>query len=76
LLRDQFVVTQRGKHAWQADSINIVAKLHITQTADKIIISAREEVQISGGGSYVRFNQGALSTAPTARLWRTQPAIR
>jgi hypothetical protein len=42
LHRRQFVVTHRDKQAWQADSIDILAKQHITQTADKIIISARE----------------------------------
>jgi len=42
------------------DSINVLAKLQITQTADKIIISARDEVQISGGGSYVKFNKGGI----------------
>lgn len=43
-----------------SDSVNVLAKLQITHTADKIIISAREEVQIGGGGSYVRFNKGGI----------------
>ncbi|WP_267874931.1 DUF2345 domain-containing protein [Massilia sp. Root335] len=43
-----------------SDSINVLAKLQITQTADKIIISARDEVQISGGGSYVKFSKAGI----------------
>ena len=37
------------------DSVNILAKLNITQTANRITISAKEEVVINGGGSYARF---------------------
>jgi type VI secretion system secreted protein VgrG len=43
-----------------SDSINVLAKLQITQTADKIIISARDEVQICGGGSYVKFSKAGI----------------
>lgn len=42
------------------DSINVLAKLNITQTADKIVISAREEVLISGAGSYVKFSAAGI----------------
>jgi type VI secretion system secreted protein VgrG len=39
-----------------ADGVNILAKLKITQTANSIAISAKEEVVINGGGSYIKFN--------------------
>lgn len=39
-----------------SDSINLLAKLNITQSANKITITAKEEVVIIGGTSYVRFN--------------------
>lgn len=43
-----------------SDSINILAKLNITHSADRITISAREEVLINGGGSYVKFTAGGI----------------
>ncbi|WP_317202578.1 type VI secretion system Vgr family protein [Janthinobacterium sp.] len=42
------------------DSINILAKLNITQTANRITITAKEEVVINGGGSYTRYNAGGI----------------
>ena len=39
-----------------SDSINLLAKLNITQSANTITITAKKEVVIVGGGSYVRFN--------------------
>jgi type VI secretion system secreted protein VgrG len=39
-----------------SDNINLLAKLSITQTANRITITAKEEVVINGGGSYVKFN--------------------
>ncbi|HWW99884.1 MAG TPA: type VI secretion system Vgr family protein [Collimonas sp.] len=42
------------------DSINLLAKLNITQTANRIKITAKEEVVINGGGSYVKFNAGGI----------------
>ena len=42
------------------ESINILAKLNITQTANRITISAKEEVVINGGGSYARFSAGGI----------------
>jgi type VI secretion system secreted protein VgrG len=39
-----------------SDSINLLAKLSITHTANRITISAKEEVVINGGGSYVKFS--------------------
>lgn len=38
------------------NSINILAKLNITQTANRITITAKEEIIINGGGSYVKLN--------------------
>ncbi|MEM4990625.1 DUF2345 domain-containing protein, partial [Collimonas sp. H4R21] len=43
-----------------SDSINLLAKLNITQTANRITISAKEELVINGGGSYVKFNAGGI----------------
>jgi type VI secretion system secreted protein VgrG len=42
------------------DSINLLAKLNITQTATRITIRAKEEVMINGGGSYAKFNAGGI----------------
>jgi type VI secretion system secreted protein VgrG len=47
------------------ESINVLAKLNITQTANRITISAKEEVVINGGGSYARFAAGALEMGTT-----------
>lgn len=42
------------------NSINLLAKLEITQTADKITITAKEEVVINGGTSYSRWNNTGI----------------
>jgi len=42
------------------DSLNLVAKLNITQTANRIIISAKEEILINGGGSYVKLSASGI----------------
>lgn len=42
------------------DSVNILAKLNITHTANRITISAKEEVVINGGGSYAKFSAGGI----------------
>jgi type VI secretion system secreted protein VgrG len=42
------------------DSINILAKLTITQTANRITISAKEEVVVNGGGSYTKYNAAGI----------------
>lgn len=47
------------------DSINVLAKLNITQTANKIVISAKEEVQINGAGSYVKFSAAGIEHGTT-----------
>lgn len=43
-----------------SDSVNVLAKLNITQTANRITISAKEEVVINGGGSYAKFSAGGI----------------
>jgi len=42
------------------DSINMLAKLNITHTANRISIIAKEEVVINGGGSYVKYNAAGI----------------
>jgi type VI secretion system secreted protein VgrG len=42
------------------DSCHVLAKLNITHTANKIVISAKEDILINGGGSYVRFSAGGI----------------
>jgi type VI secretion system secreted protein VgrG len=41
-------------------SINLLAKLNITHIANRITITAKEEVLINGGGSYTRWNAGGI----------------
>jgi type VI secretion system secreted protein VgrG len=43
-----------------SDNIKLLAKLEITHTANRITISAKEEVVINGGGSYVIFAAGGI----------------
>ncbi|NKI69715.1 type VI secretion system tip protein VgrG [Collimonas pratensis] len=50
-----------------SDSINLLAKLNITQTANRITISAKEEVVINGGGSYVKHNAGGIEYGTNGR---------
>ncbi len=42
------------------DNIRLLAKLDITHTANRITISAKEEVVINGGGSYAKFSAGGI----------------
>ena len=42
------------------DSINILAKLNITHTANRITITAKEEVVINGGTSFSRWNAAGI----------------
>jgi type VI secretion system secreted protein VgrG len=44
------------------DSINILAKLNISHTANRITITAKEELLLNGGGSYTRWNGGGVET--------------
>ncbi|WP_371884773.1 type VI secretion system Vgr family protein [Caballeronia sp. S22] len=48
------------------DSINLLAKLNVTVTANRITISAKEEVEIVGGGSYTRWSLGGVRTGTSA----------
>jgi type VI secretion system secreted protein VgrG len=47
------------------DSINVLAKLNITHSANRITISAKEEVVINGAGSYVKFNAAGIEHGTT-----------
>ena len=42
------------------DSVNILAKLDITHTANRITITAKEEVVINGGSSFSRWNASGI----------------
>jgi type VI secretion system secreted protein VgrG len=42
------------------DSVNILAKLNITHTANRITITAKEEVVINGGTSFTRWNASGI----------------
>ncbi|WP_418128702.1 type VI secretion system Vgr family protein [Variovorax sp. 278MFTsu5.1] len=56
------------------DSVNVLAKLNITQTANKITIQAKEEVVINGGSSYSRWSSGGIEHG-TAGTWREHAAV-
>ncbi|MFS2215049.1 type VI secretion system Vgr family protein [Telluria sp. Tellsp104] len=43
-----------------SDSINLLAKLNITQGANTITITAKEEIVINGGGSYAKFTSNGI----------------
>ena len=55
------------------NSVNILARLDITQTANRITITAKEEVVINGGGSFSRWN-GSGITHGTGGTCRYQAA--
>ncbi|CAL8478624.1 type VI secretion system secreted protein VgrG (plasmid) [Caballeronia sp. S22] len=57
------------------DSVNILAKLNITQTANRITITAKEELLINGGGSYTRYNSSGVEIG-TAGTWTVHSAGR
>lgn len=42
------------------DSLNLLAKINITQTANRIVINAKEDIVINGGGSYVKISAQGL----------------
>jgi type VI secretion system secreted protein VgrG len=42
------------------ENVNLLAKLNITQTANRIVISAKEDIVINGGGSYARFSANGI----------------
>ncbi|MET3493650.1 type VI secretion system Vgr family protein [Variovorax boronicumulans] len=49
-------------------SINLLARLDITLTANKITITAKEEIEINGGTSYSRWNNAGI-TSGTNGSW-------
>jgi type VI secretion system secreted protein VgrG len=48
-----------------SDSINLFAKLNITQTGNRIVINAKEDIVINGGGSYVKFSKAGIEHGTT-----------
>jgi type VI secretion system secreted protein VgrG len=42
------------------DNVNLLAKLSITHTANRIVINAKEDIVINGGGSYVKFSAAGI----------------
>lgn len=57
------------------DSVNILAKLNIVQTANRITITAKQEIIINGGGSYTKWSGGGVETG-TAGMWIVHSASR
>jgi type VI secretion system secreted protein VgrG len=57
------------------DSVNVLAKLNITHTANRITITAKDEVVINGGGSYTRWQAGGIETG-TNSSWVVHSASR
>jgi type VI secretion system secreted protein VgrG len=55
------------------ESVNILAKLNITHSANRISITAKEEVVINGGGSYSRWNASGIEEG-TSGTWRSHAA--
>ncbi len=55
------------------NSVNILAKLDITHTANKITISAKEEVAINGGGSFSKWSASGIEHG-TSGKWLQQAA--
>ncbi|MEB0083785.1 type VI secretion system tip protein TssI/VgrG [Glaciimonas sp. Gout2] len=55
------------------DSINLLAKLNITLTANRIVINATEEVMINGGGSYAKWNANGIESG-TKGMWKVHAA--
>ncbi|WP_261380256.1 type VI secretion system Vgr family protein [Variovorax beijingensis] len=55
------------------DSINALAKLDIKMEANRITITAKEEVLVNGGSSYTRWTAGGIESG-TLGLWRAHAA--
>ncbi|MCA8102812.1 type VI secretion system Vgr family protein [Burkholderia contaminans] len=49
------------------DSINLLAKLNITHTADRISLNAKTELVINGGGSATVYNAGGITHQTSGR---------
>lgn len=58
-----------------SDSINILAKLNITQSGNRITLTANEEILINGGGSYTRWSASGIETG-TAEAWVVHAASK
>jgi len=43
-----------------SDSVNLLAKLKITQSANTITITAKKAIVINGGGSYAKFSASGI----------------
>ncbi|WP_422823657.1 DUF2345 domain-containing protein [Variovorax rhizosphaerae] len=56
------------------DSINVLAKLNITHTANKITITAKDEVVINGGSSYSKWNASGIEHG-TNGVWREHASV-
>ncbi|HWT21304.1 MAG TPA: DUF2345 domain-containing protein, partial [Variovorax sp.] len=55
------------------DSINAIAKLDIKLEANRITITAKEEVVINGGSSYTRWTAGGIESGTNGQ-WRAHAA--
>jgi len=55
------------------DSINVLAKLNIKMEAQRITITAKEEIVINGGTSYTRWNASGIVSG-TSGVWREHAA--
>ncbi|WP_329956084.1 DUF2345 domain-containing protein [Collimonas silvisoli] len=57
------------------NNINLLAKLNVTQTANRITITAKEEVVFNGGGSYTQWKAGGIETG-TSGSWVVHSASK
>ena len=55
------------------NAIHLLAKLEITHTAERITITAKQEVLINGGGSYSKWNAAGI-THGTKGAWTAHAA--
>ncbi|MET3496303.1 type VI secretion system Vgr family protein [Variovorax boronicumulans] len=55
------------------NAVNVVAKLNIKMEANRIAITATEEVVVNGGSSYTRWNSGGIESG-TNGIWREHAA--
>lgn len=55
------------------NSVNVLAKLNITQTAETITLTAKQEILVNGGSSYTRWNAGGIVHG-TNGIWREHAA--
>jgi type VI secretion system secreted protein VgrG len=46
-------------------SVNLLAKMDITHTANRITLTAKDSITINGGGSYTVWNAGAIKSGTT-----------